>query len=65
MILLFFFKQELSVLVLGRLPLDVDEAGLRNILSKIDDIREKGFPVFIGRRSHCSSISQFVLVLPM
>ena len=38
MILLFFFQQELSVLVAGCLPLDVDEAGLRNIPLKIDAV---------------------------
>lgn len=62
---MFFFKQELSGLVIGCLPLDVDKAGLRNILSKLDATRGEGFAVFIERISRCSSISMFVLVLPM
>lgn len=44
---MFFFKQELSGLVIGCLPLDVDKAGLRNILSKLDATRGEGFAVFI------------------
>lgn len=45
-IFLFFFRQELSGLVIGYLPLDADKAGLRNILSKVDATR--------GERGLCS-----------
>lgn len=40
-----FFKQELSVLVVGCLPLDLDEAGLKNILSKSGGIWRRGSAV--------------------
>lgn len=42
-----FIKQDLSVLVVGCLPLDLDEAGLKNILSKSGGIWGRGSAVQI------------------